>query len=41
MLFEDRLDEYAEQGWQVVSTFVVGDLLWLVAKRTLWWRLMN
>lgn len=41
IVFEDRLDEFAEQGWQVVTIFVVGDLLWLVSKRTWWWRLTH
>lgn len=40
LLFEDRLDEFAEQGWQVVTAFVVGQYLWLVSQRSLWWRLM-
>ncbi len=41
MVFEDELDELAEQGWEVVTTFVASDRLWRISRRTLWWRLMN
>lgn len=38
---EDRIDELAEQGWQLVTMFVHGSALWVISRRTWWWRLWN
>ncbi len=39
MVFEDRLDELGEQGWELVTIFIHDGFIWRIAKRTLWWRL--
>ena len=41
MLIEDRLDELAEQQWHFVAAFVYNGLLWVVSKRSWWWRVTH
>ena len=38
LLLEDFFDEIAEHSWVPMSTFVFANMIWVVSKRSWWWR---
>jgi hypothetical protein len=41
LLLADRLDELAERDWYCVGIFAVGLTVWIVSRRSWWWRLWH